>query len=607
MAQAELSIRTASDSAQPSSQARALREALQLFWQVADRYVKRRLILALSLVVAASLLSALAPLALKLAIDTLGYSSVARSALAPAALIVLYVLAQYIGRSCTELRTLVHGQAEQRMRRRIGQRLFDHLVRLPLRFHLDRKAGAMGETADQGIRGYELLLEHMTYTVLPAFIEFAIVAIVLVQLGHAPYLLILGVASVAYVIAFRRGAANIQQPASNIMLSRIESNSVLTDVLVNAETIKYFDAEQVVSRRYDRALSGTESAYRQYFRRQTVNGLWVAGIFAISLSASLLYATVDVLRDAMTIGDLVLVNSYVVRLVTPLEQIGFAVRDMAQGVAFLQKLLELLREKQEGGANRGLVAPKSSGGALFFDNVCFSYRREVPVLNNVSFAVPAGQAVAVVGVSGSGKSSLIRLLFRLYEPDSGRILLDGIPTSDLSLSTLRKAIAVVPQDTALFHDTIAHNIGFGRFGSSMNEIMEAAKVANLDEFIVGLPEGYATMVGERGLKLSGGERQRIAIARAALKRPRILVWDEATSSLDTRTEQEILRNLLDISNRITTLVIAHRLSTVVHASEIIVLDRGIVVERGPHDQLLERDGHYASLWQAQLAKASTEA
>ena len=372
MAQAELSIRTASDSAQPSSQARALREALQLFWQVADRYVKRRLILALSLVVAASLLSALAPLALKLAIDTLGYSSVARSALAPAALIVLYVLAQYIGRSCTELRTLVHGQAEQRMRRRIGQRLFDHLVRLPLRFHLDRKAGAMGETADQGIRGYELLLEHMTYTVLPAFIEFAIVAIVLVQLGHAPYLLILGVASVAYVIAFRRGAANIQQPASNIMLSRIESNSVLTDVLVNAETIKYFDAEQVVSRRYDRALSGTESAYRQYFRRQAVNGLWVAGIFAISLSASLLYATVDVLRDAMTIGDLVLVNSYVVRLVTPLEQIGFAVRDMAQGVAFLQKLLELLREKQEGGANRGLVAPKSSGGALFFGGKCRS-------------------------------------------------------------------------------------------------------------------------------------------------------------------------------------------------------------------------------------------
>lgn len=591
---------------QLTGQSRALREALQLFWQVADGYVKRRLMLALGLVATASLLSALGPLALKLAIDSLGQNDKARWALAPAALVIVYALAQYVGRSCTELRTLVHGQAEQRMRRRIGQRLFDHLVRLPLRFHLDRKAGAMGETADQGIRGYELLLEHMTYTVLPAFIEFAIVAVVLIQLGHSPYLLILGFASVAYVMAFRRGAANIQQPASNIMLSRIESSSVLTDVLVNAETIKYFDAEPVVSRRYDQALGGTESAYRQYFYRQTVNGLWVAAIFALSLAASLLYATVDVLRGAMTIGDLVLVNSYVVRLVTPLEQIGFAVRDIAQGVAFLQKLLELLGEKQEGDASAGSAAPRPSGGALFFDNVCFSYRREVPILNNVSFAVPGGQTVAVVGVSGSGKSSLIRLLFRLYEPDSGRILLDGTPIAALSLSTIRKAIAVVPQDTVLFHDTIAHNIGFGRFGSSMEDIMAAARVANLHEFIVGLPEGYDTVVGERGLKLSGGERQRIAIARAALKQPRILVWDEATSSLDSRTEREILRNLLDISNRITTLVIAHRLSTVVHASEIIVLDRGIVIERGSHERLLAHGGHYASLWQAQLAKAYTE-
>jgi ATP-binding cassette, subfamily B, heavy metal transporter len=274
---------------------------------------------------------------------------------------------------------------------------------------------------------------------------------------------------------------------------------------------------------------------------------------------------------------------------------------VAQGLAFLGSLLNLFREHAEEGSTGERAASRATHGELVFEGVSFSYRQERPILRDVSFTVPAGRTVAVVGVSGAGKSSLIRLLFRLYEPDGGRILLDGAAISQMPLSAVRQAIAVVPQDTVLFHDTIANNIGFGRNGSTQEEIEEAARLANLHDFVKGLPEGYDTLVGERGLKLSGGERQRVAIARAALKRPRIFVFDEATSSLDSRTEREILRNLVDLASRSTTLVIAHRLSTVVHADEILVLDHGAIVERGAHAELRARDGYYASLWNAQQA------
>lgn len=576
-----------------------LREACLLFWEVADRYAKRRLLLALALVAGSALLAALAPIALKLALDALTASSGEKALLTPILLVLLYVLGQYLTRCFTELRMLMHGQAEQRIRRRIGRRLFEHLVRLPLRFHLERKTGAMGETAEQGIRGYQLLLTHMVYTILPVLVEFTAVAIVLIHFEYEAYLVILAIASLAYIAAFQRGAADIQGPARTISTAHIDAHAVLTDSLINYETVKYFDAEPVVCGRYDNALGQTELAWRQFFRRRAFNALLVATIFAVSLGASLIYATYDVMRGSMTIGGFVLVNAYVVRLVQPLEMLGFAVRDVAQGLAFLERMLELFREKPESD-----LAPDSSQaaamrGELTFDQVTFSYHPDRAVLQNVSFRVAAGRTVAVVGVSGSGKSSMIRLLFRLYEPQSGRILLDGEPIADLPLSAVRQAIAVVPQDTVLFHDTIANNIGFGRCGSSRDEIKEAARVAHLHEFILGLPEGYETVVGERGLKLSGGERQRVAIARAALKRPKIFVFDEATSSLDSATEREILRNLLDVSRQSTTLVIAHRLSTVIHADEILVLNNTHIVERGTHSALLTQGGAYAALWRAQ--------
>jgi ABC-type transport system involved in Fe-S cluster assembly fused permease/ATPase subunit len=582
-----------------SGNAQMLREAAQLFWRVADSFVKRRLLLAFVLVGGAALMSALAPFALKLAIDALSTGDKGAALAAPLAFVGLYVLGQYLVRMFTELRTLTHGQAEQRVRRHIGRHLFEHLVHLPMRFHLERRTGAIGETAEQGTRGYQYLLTHLFYTILPVVVEFSAIAFVLVHLQHKMYLVILGIASVAYVVVFVRGANSIQEPAGKLSTTHINAHAVLTDCLLNCETVKYFDAEPVVCKRYDTALGDRESAYGQYLHRLAINGMLVATIFAFSLGASLAYASYDVLRGNMTIGDFVLVNAYVVRLVTPLEMLGHAVRDIAQGLAFMQSLLALFKEEREGDSGKNATHSASTSGELAFENVNFSYRKDRAILKDVSFFVPAGKTVAVVGVSGSGKSSLIRMLFRLYEPDSGRIYLDGTPITEMPISAVRQAIAVVPQDTVLFHDTIASNIGFGRFGSTQEEIEQAAVVANLHDFIKSLPEGYHTLVGERGLKLSGGERQRVAIARAALKRPRIFVFDEATSSLDSKTEREILNNLVDVSRKSTTLVIAHRLSTVIHADQILVMDHGVIVERGTHDELKDQNGAYCALWHAQ--------
>jgi ABC-type transport system involved in Fe-S cluster assembly fused permease/ATPase subunit len=575
----------------------SLRDASRLFWQAADTYAKRRLTLAVVLVVIGALLTASTPVALKFVVDALSAAG-SNTSLHPWALVMLFVASQYLWRCTTELRTLLHAHAEQRVHRRLGHQLFEHLMRLPLKFHLERKVGAVGETAAQGFRGYQLLLTNIVYSILPVIVELVFVAAVLLHFDHPVYLLIIAISSIAYALVFQRGARTGRDMAEVASGAHIAAHGVLTDSLLNQETVKYFAAESFVCRRYDGALGAVESAWRSFFARRVTNGLMIATIFAVSLALSLVHAANEVVRGTMTVGDFLLVNAYIARLVQPLEMLGYAVRDVAQGLAFLDSMLALFRQSKEE-PDRAVAHDSITRGELAFRNVSFAYHPERPILKDVSFFVPAGKTVAVVGVSGSGKSSLIRLLFRLYAPDSGSVLLDGRPTSQMSLSEVRRAIAVVPQDTVLFHDTIGQNIGFGRLGATQTEIEAAARLANLHDFIVGLPDGYETAVGERGLKLSGGERQRVAIARAALKRPLLYVFDEATSSLDTRTEREILRNLMDLSSHSTTLIIAHRLSTVVHADEIIVLDQGIIVERGTHRQLLSRGSHYAALWGAQ--------
>lgn len=594
-------------SQQPVGARVTARAAAQLLWSVADGWTKQRLLIAIGLVAAGALLAALTPVLLKLLVDLLAQSQVNAGPgrgftliyYSPVALVLLYALAQLLTRSLQELRQYAHGGAEQRIRRGVARYLFEHVVRLPLQWHLSRRTGAMGETAEQGIRGYQLLLTHAVHTVLPVLIELLAVALVLIHFGHEKYIAIIGLAAVAYVFVFHRGAVAMHGSAKLVSKSHIDAQAVLTDSLLNSETIKFCVAEQAVCHRYDSALGTTEAAWRAFYRHRVKYGLAVALVLATSLGASLYFAAGDVRLGAMTIGDFVLVHAYILRLIQPLELLGYAVRDIAQGVGYLQALLLLLREPSERDHRTAKTTHGIAHGELVFDNVSFAYQEKRTLLRNISFAVPAGHTVALVGASGAGKSSIIRLLFRLFEPTDGRILLDGTPIDELSLATLRESISIVPQDTVLFHDTIANNIGFGQLGATRPEIESAARIANLHEAIMAMPEAYDTVVGERGLKLSGGERQRVAIARAVLKRPRIFVFDEATASLDSRTEREILQNLLDVSATSTTLVIAHRLSTIIHAHKILVLERGELIEQGTHAELVALGGAYAGMWQAQ--------
>jgi ABC-type transport system involved in Fe-S cluster assembly fused permease/ATPase subunit len=579
------------------------RQALRLFWEEADRVVRTRMALSLALVLAGGVLAGAAPVALKFAVESFEAGGGHASDLGPAMLIAVYVACLFFGRALTELKMLMQGGADRRIQRFISRRLFEHVMRLPMRFHLERKTGAIGQTLALGLSGYQQLLQQVAYTIAPVVIELATVCAVLTHFGHPAYLVILGVAGAAYLLAFTIGAKRVAEPSRAVAASGVDAHAVLADCLLNHETVKYFNAEQLIAHRYHVSLVAAEGHWERYYRVLATNGLAIAVIFAMSLAASLALSAREVLRDTMSIGDFVLINAYVLQLVRPLEALGTSIRSVSYATGFLHKLLDLFAEQPEPNRSPSERAAAAESNDLAFDSVTFSYRPERRILDRVSFALPAGKTVAIVGLSGSGKSTIVRLLFRLYEPDSGRVLLGGRPIADMSLEALRETIAVVPQDTVLFNDTIAYNIGFGKPGSAPHEIEWAARLARLHDFVVGLPDGYDTIVGERGLKLSGGEKQRVAIARAAIKRPRMFVFDEATSSLDSKTEREILRNLVDLSRGTTTLMIAHRLSTVAHADEILVLDRGAVVERGRHTELLERRGRYAELWLAQQSAA----
>ena len=587
----------------------ALRATAEIIWAESDSFTKRQLVASFALLVVGSVLGALAPVIYKLLIDSFSGVAPVAEQLTPPVLLVASILCGYVIAISGVTRGLVHGLGTTRLNRRISNRLFGHIVRLPLRFHLDRKTGAIGETLGQGLSGCQIVLQHAVFTFLPVIVEFLAIIVVLIHFQRTPYLFLIGISAIAYGFTFWRVAERIVEPSQRVSEAHVNSHATMTDSLLNYETIKYFAGEPAICRRYDDTQIEKEGAWRGLLMLKASTGVLLETIYFVSIGVSLGFAGYEVLRGTMTIGDYVLINTYVSRLYQPLEAMGAAARDVSQGLAFLQKMLDMFREKAEGGplpaggAEAARLAPEPSSvearGELAFENVSFSYKPDRAILTDVSFTVPAGRTLAIVGASGSGKSSLIRLLFRLYEPTSGRILLDGVPTSELPLAQMREAIAVVPQDTVLFNDTIGHNIGFGQQGATQEQIEHAAKLAHLHDFIASLPEGYSTPVGERGLKLSGGEKQRVAIARAALKNPAIFVFDEATSSLDSRSEREILNNLIEVSKSCTTLVIAHRLSTVVHADEILVLDHGTIVERGAHAVLLEAGGSYAALWRAQ--------
>lgn len=580
-----------------------LREVVRMMGLELAPPVKARLLGVLALVVSASVLTAIAPVALKLVVDRLTGQR-GGGVVSPLLLGTLYVLALWLGRTANEARGLFFAQAEQRIFRTLSERLFSHLMRLPLRYHLERKTGAVTQTLDNGLEGMRIILHHLVFTYVPVAVELGTILVVLVDVVTPPFLFLFCGALLCYLAAFSYSAATITKAARSASSARVEASAAMTDGLLNYETVKCFTAEALVEGRVSGALGRSEAQWVVFHRRYALSGIVVAGIFAAFLAGTVFCATEEVLRRGMTVGDFVLINAYMLQIVRPVEMLGYGMQGLSHGVAMLEMLVQLLREPTETGLWVGSVsgsgaAPPAGAGALEFEAVSVSYGPGRAVLTGVSFSIAAGRTLGIVGASGSGKSTIVRLLMRLLEPGSGRILLDGVAVADMRLEDLRRSIAVVPQDTVLFDDTLRYNIGVGRAGAGPQEIEAAARMARLQEYIVTLPEGYETLVGERGVKLSGGERQRVSIARAVLKSPRIYVFDEATSSLDSRTEQGILSSLRVISRRSTTLVIAHRLSTVVHADEIVVLEEGRIVERGTHQALLRENGRYAASWRAQ--------
>jgi ATP-binding cassette subfamily B protein len=546
------------------------------------------------------MVAGLAPFLLKVIIDELELSDAHGEYVAIFYLIAAYSFAHWLTRSLGEWRGLFYGWTDHRIQRQLSSKLFQHVMSLPLHFHLDRKTGALNQTLTNGLLGYRLLLYHVLLTVIPVIVELMTMGAVLLFLNHAVYLLVIGASVLLYTLTFWVGVIRIRGPARAASNAHIDANASLTDSILNYETIKCFGAESHAQGRFVEALTKTEHRWSELFKCKTQNGLVIAVIFALCLGISVYVAAREVQQGSMSVGDFVLVHAYMLQITQPLEMIGFAFRDIAQGIAFIERMTELFNQRPEAGViARGQSLP---GGLpdLIFKRVSYSYHPDRCVLKSIDFVVPSGKTVAIVGASGSGKSSIIRLLVRLVDPTEGQIYLNDVPLSNVPLSVLRSAVAVVPQDVALFNDSIAYNIGFGKSNSTEADIVRAAKIAHIHDFIVGLPDGYETMVGERGLKLSGGEKQRVAIARAAIRRPKIYVFDEATSSLDSRMERAILHDLIEVAMTATTLIIAHRLSTVVHADEIVMLNQGSVVERGTHSELLQRHGAYTEMWYAQV-------
>ena len=569
---------------------------LALMWPRGEPRLKLRVVAAIALLVGAKLIAIGAPLLYKWIIDSLAGGGLA---IVPVALILAYAFAHVGAQATAALRQLVFIRVAQRAIRLTALEVFAHLHALSLRFHLDRKTGGLSRIVERGTVGIEFLLELLLFNLLPTLLELVLVAAILWSLYSAGFALAT-LATILLYAAFTLLVTGWQVRLRREMNTKDVAASIkAVDSLLNYETVKYFGAEGHEAARFHDARRAYEEAA---VRRESVETLFAIGqalIIAGGLAAVMLMAGRAIAAGTMTVGDFVLVNAYLLQLYAPLGMLGLVYSNVRQSLADVEMMASLLAEPAEVEDRPGAPALEVKSGHIVFDRVCFAYDRRRPILDNVSFEVPPGRTVALVGASGGGKSTIARLLFRFYDPDGGAISIDGQELRDVTQASLRRAIGVVPQDTVLFHDTIYYNIAYGRVGATRDEVEEAARAARLHDFILGLPDGYETQVGERGLKLSGGEKQRVAIARVILKRPALLVFDEATSALDTHTEREIQASLRDVSVERSTLVIAHRLSTIVDADEILVLAGGRIVERGRHADLLAADGTYAAMWRRQ--------
>ncbi|MCK6443273.1 MAG: ABC transporter ATP-binding protein/permease [Elstera cyanobacteriorum] len=547
------------------------------------------------------------PILFKEAIDALSAKGVDAVVLAPVGLIVAYGLLRVLSQAFGELRDAVFAKVAQRAIRRVGLETFRHLHALSLRFHLDRQTGGLSRAIERGTKGIEFLLQFMLFNVLPTLLEIVLVCGILWNLYSIEFAAITFVTIIGY-IAFTILMTEWRSKYRREMNDRdSEATTKAVDSLLNYETVKYFGNEAHEARRFDSALQAYESAAVRSQTSLSALNIGQGTIIAIGLIAVMTLTAQGVAKGTMTVGDLVLVNGFLIQLYLPLNFLGFVYRQIRQSLIDMEQMFSLLRVEREVADSPDAQPLALNGGEVRFEAVDFGYDPRRPILHGVNFTIPAGKTLAVVGSSGAGKSTLSRLLYRFYDVTGGAIRIDGQDIRQVKQGTLRAAIGIVPQDTVLFNDTIYYNILYGRPDATPAEVEEAARMARIHDFILSLPDGYQSKVGERGLKLSGGEKQRVAIARVILKRARILIFDEATSALDTKTEKQIQESLDQVSVDRTTLIIAHRLSTVVGADEILVLDKGQVAERGSHAHLLALDGRYARMWRQQLADHAEDA
>ena len=581
----------------PRSDWRTLARLLPYLWQY-----KWRVLAALLFVIGAKVANVGVPVLLKNLIDSMTIKPGDPAALlvVPAGLLLAYGALRLMTSLFTELRELVFAKATQGASRQIALQTFEHLHALSLRFHLERQTGGMTRDIERGVRGIESLVSFSLYSIVPTLVEVAMVLTILAVKFDARFAWITGGALVLYIAftvmvtewrtQFRRQANEADSSA----------HTKAIDSLLNYETVKYFNNEGFEARRYDESL---EALRRARLKSQTTLSLLNAGqqlIIAVGLVAMLWMATQGVVDGRLTLGDLVMVNAFMIQLYIPLNFLGVIYREIKQNLTDLDKMFTLMDREREVADAPGAEALRTNGPVdVRFEHVDFAYEPARAILHDVSFEIPAGKTVAVVGPSGSGKSTLARLLYRFYDVQAGKILIAGQDIRTVTQASLRRAIGIVPQDTVLFNDTVAYNIRYGKPDASDAEVEQAARAAHIHDFIMSTPKGYATMVGERGLKLSGGEKQRVAIARTLLKDPPILIFDEATSALDSANERAIQAEIKSAARGKTTLVIAHRLSTVVDAHEILVMELGRIIERGTHLQLLAARGRYADMWALQ--------
>jgi ATP-binding cassette subfamily B protein len=581
---------------------RVLQRVVPYLWPQQPTWVRPRVVFALSMLIVAKIITVITPLFYKGAVDALANEGVPLLGLGAVALTLVYGLARLMNVGFQQLRDVVFAPVGQRALRRLALETFRHIHRLSMRYHITRKTGGLSRIIERGVKGVEFLLRFVLFSIVPLILELALVAVILAWFFGIWYMVIV-LATIGAYVCFTFAVTEWRVKLRRQMNDQdTDANQKAIDSLLNYETVKYFSAEEREAGRYDEAMRGYEqaalkTAYSLGFLNFGQSLFITAGLVGV-----MILAAIGVERGDLTVGDFVMVNAYMIQITVPLNFLGTVYREIRQSLVDMGEMFELLDQPTEIADKPNAPDLKISGGAIVLENLRFGYDPAREILKGISVTVPAGHTVAIVGATGSGKSTIGRLLFRFYDVTGGAFKIDGQDVRDVTQSSLHSAIGVVPQDTVLFNDTIRYNIAYGRDGATQDDVENAAKAAQIHDFIQSLPDGYETSVGERGLKLSGGEKQRVGIARTLLKNPPILLLDEATSALDTDTEAEIKDALNRAAQGRTVITIAHRLSTVAEADEIIVLEAGEVVEQGNHDDLLARNGRYAHLWTRQQSE-----